>query len=237
MLAKKLRRPSISISKQHHPEYEVMSMLQKSERYQFTNAWFETSRSVWDQMLPIIKPTKALEIGSYEGAASCYLIDIISKNGGGELFCVDTWEGGIEHQAGGAAEASMSDVEKRYEKNIRTALLEAKNVKLDKIKAYSDIALSSLLAEGKLGYFDFIYVDGSHEAPDVLLDAVLSFKLLRVGGIIAFDDYLWSEPLPTGVDPIRCPKPAIDAFTNLYCRKLKVLTAPLYQLYVQKIAE
>lgn len=212
-------------------------ILKDQQEYEFTNSWFETSRYIWEQMLPIIKPKNALEIGSYEGAASCYLIDMISKNGGGELFCIDTWQGGIEHQEGGAAESNMGEVEKRFEKNIRMALLEAKNVKLDKIKAYSDIGLSSLLAEGRAGYFDFIYVDGSHEAPDVLLDAIMSFKLLRIGGIIAFDDYLWSEALPSGVDPIRCPKPAIDAFTNLFCRKLRVLTAPLYQLYIQKITD
>ena len=71
----------------------------------------------------------------------------------------------------------------------------------------------------------------------MLCDAVLAFRLLSVGGIIAFDDYLWSEALPGGIDPIRCPKPAVDAFTNLYCRKLQILQAPLYQLYAQKIAD
>jgi len=60
--------------------------------------------------------------------------------------------------------------------------------------------------------------------------------LLINRGIIAFDDYLWQESLPGGVDPIRCPKLAIDAFTNIYCRKLKIITAPLSQLYVQKIS-
>ena len=208
-----------------------------ADEYVFSNAWFSVARGVWEQILPTIKPRRVLEIGSYEGAASTFLTELISQSGGGELFCVDTWEGGIEHQVGGAAEANMSEVEVRFMHNMTIALRKTRNVKLDKIKAYSDIALSSLLAEGKAGYFDFIYVDGSHQAPDVLIDAVLSFKLLRVGGVIAFDDYLWSEPLETGVDPIRCPKPAIDAFTNIFCRKIRVLSAPLYQLYVQKIAE
>jgi len=55
--------------------------------------------------------------------------------------------------------------------------------------------------------------------------------------VMAFDDYLWAEPLPSGVDPIRCPKAAVDEFTNLFCRKLVLLRAPLYQLYIQKTAE
>jgi hypothetical protein len=33
--------------------------------------------------------------------------------------------------------------------------------------------------------------DGSHRARDVLEDAVLSWPLLKVGGIMLFDDYLW----------------------------------------------
>lgn len=37
--------------------------------------------------------------------------------------------------------------------------------------------------------FDVIYIDGEHEGPAVLEDAVLAFPLLKVGGIILFDDY------------------------------------------------
>ena len=58
---------------------------------------------------------------------------------------------------------------------------------------------------------------------------------LKKGGILAFDDYLWEEPLPGGRDPISCPKIVIDSFTNIYCRKLKVISgAPLNQLYISK---
>jgi hypothetical protein len=52
-----------------------------------------------------------------------------------------------------------------------------------------------------------------------------------------FDDYLWQEPLASGVDPLRCPKPAIDAFANLYCRKIKIMSAPLRQMYMQKVSQ
>lgn len=64
---------------------------------------------------------------------------------------------------------------------------------------------------------------------------MLAFQLVRVGGLNVFDDYLWDEP---GVaDPIRAPKLAIDAFVNIFCQKLKVLSAPPYQLYVPKTAD
>lgn len=202
--------------------------------FEFTNNWFESiPRPIWDQIIPQLNPTRILEIGSYEGASTVYLMQKLGNDAPLDIHCVDTWTGGVEH-----AEVDMSEVEARFDRNIeraRSVLLQKATV--HKYKSLSDNALAALLVQGYKNYFDFIYVDGSHQAPDVLCDAVLAFRLLRVGGIIAFDDYLWSEALPGGIDPIRCPKPAVDAFTNLYCRKLQILQAPLYQLYAQKIAD
>lgn len=210
-----------------------------SPAYDFTNNWFEISaKGVWDSLIPQINPTRILEIGSYEGASTCYLIEKLASSKEIELHCVDTWEGGIEHKKGGTFEESMSEVERRFHYNTKMAISNVENaVQLILHKGFSDLALSKLITEGNQGYFDFIYVDGSHQAPDVLCDALLSFRLLKNSGVIAFDDYLWHEQLPYGTDPIRCPKIAIDAFTNIYCRKIRVISAPLFQLYVQKISD
>jgi predicted O-methyltransferase YrrM len=207
--------------------------------YNFTNNWFDSAaKEVWDSLIPQINPTRILEIGSYEGASTCYLIEKLAASKAIELHCVDTWEGGVEHKEGGAAEANMFEVENRFHHNTKLAISKVINdVQLFLHKGFSDVALSQLISDDKQGYFDFIYVDGSHQAPDVLCDALLSFRLLKNNGVIAFDDYLWEEQLPYGVDPIRCPKIAIDAFTNIYCRKIKVISAPLCQLYVQKICD
>ena len=208
------------------------------EEYKFTNTWFEsTAKNTWYKVFPQIKPRKILEVGSYEGASACYMVEKMAKDFPIELHCVDTWEGGVEHQSGGFVESDMQSVEARFNHNIAHAIkLAAHPVELTLHKGFSDDVLAKLLVTGKKNYFDFIYIDGSHQAPDVLADAVLGFKLLRVGGLIVFDDYLWSETLSYGKDPLRCPKPAIDAFVNLNFRKLQIITAPLYQLYVQKLS-
>jgi hypothetical protein len=68
--------------------------------------------------------------------------------------------------------------------------------------------------------YQFIYIDGSHVAKDVLVDAVLSWDLLRAGGIIIFDDYEWN------VDrwqEWRCPTIAIDAFLRVFEPHVEVL--------------
>lgn len=206
-----------------------------TQTYQFTNSWFDKSKSVWARLLPKIAPRKVLEIGSYEGASACFMIDSICADSPLELHCVDTWDGGVEHKAIGT---DMGSVEGRFFHNTRLSIAHAKHkVDLRLHKGFSDMELCKLLAGGKQGYFDLIYVDGSHQAPDVLCDAVLAFRLLKVGGYLIFDDYLWHENLPGGIDPIRCPKPAIDAFTAIYARKIWILQEPLYQLYVMKTAD
>jgi cephalosporin hydroxylase len=200
--------------------------------YQFTNSWFEgQARGVWDQLLPKINPTRILEIGSYEGASAVYLITRLGPHHSLDLHCVDTWEGGVEHEG-----TDMSAVETRFRHNIDLAVRSIPNeVGLTLHKGLSDVGLARLLADGKAGYFDFIYVDGSHQAADVLCDAVLSFKLLKVGGVLVFDDYLWAERTPR--DVLRCPKIAIDAFLNININKLSIISAPLSQIYVQKLSD
>ena len=209
------------------------------DKYNFTNNWFESvAREVWDSLIPQIKPSKILEIGSYEGASTCYLIDKITSERNIELHCIDTWEGGEEHKKGGNAEVDMSKVESRFQRNTKLAIDKAENsVQLTVHKESSDTALSKLISQGRKRYFDFIYVDGSHQASDVLCDAVLSFKLLKINGVIAFDDYLWQENFSNGNDLVHYPKPAIDAFTNIFWKKIKIIRAPLYQLYIHKIMD
>ena len=202
--------------------------------FTFTQNWFAPgTRPIWDEMLPQIDPTTILEIGSYEGASACYLIEHLAQRHPIELHCVDSWAGGVEHQG-----TDMAAVEARFQHNLRIALRRAAHpVEITVHKTASDTGMIGLLAAGKINYFDFIYIDGSHQAPDVLSDAVLGFKLLKIGGVMAFDDYIWQEDLPTGKDPLRCPKPGIDAFENINMRKLDILPTPINQLYIRKCAD
>lgn len=207
-------------------------MSEPKNKYDLTNNWFEVgARGIWDALIPSIKPARILEIGSYEGASLCYLIDALGQQQAVEAHCVDSWEGGVEH-----AGLNMSAVEARFDANVALATASATHpFTLVKHKGYSDVQLARLLADGKAGYFDFIYVDGSHQAPDVLCDAVLAFRLLRIGGMLIFDDYIWGYG-GAACDPLNAPKLAIDSFMNIYARKLAMLNAPALQKYVQKVS-
>jgi predicted O-methyltransferase YrrM len=219
-------------------QIKSIKMTTTETNYVFTNSWFDRHKAVWRPLLDELGPARVLEVGSYEGNSTTYLIETLASYRNVEIHCIDSWEGGIEHKAGGSAEADMTEVEARFHHNVKVAQGRVSHeARIILHKGFSNTQLPKLLAEGKQGYFDFAYIDGSHQAPDVLLDAVLGFELLRTQGIIVFDDYLWQELLSSGVDPIRCPKMAIDAFTNIYCRKLKLISAPLGQLYMQKISQ
>ncbi|HEX3365752.1 class I SAM-dependent methyltransferase [Phenylobacterium sp.] len=200
--------------------------------YEFTEDWFSRHAGVWRQILERFAPRRLLEIGSYEGCSACFLIDECGKAGPVDLHCIDTWQGGIEHDP-----ATMAEVEARFDRNLDLAVQAAPNpVTVTKHKAASTVALAHLMTAEPAAGFDLIYIDGSHQAPVVLADAVMAFQLLRVGGIMIFDDYLWSRQEAGQQDFYDLPKPAIDAFVNIYQRKLGLIGAPLYQLYAQKIA-
>ena len=199
--------------------------------YQFSNDWHKFNQKVWDQVIPRLNPAHIIEIGSYEGQSTCDLIRSCSAKHPLRIHCIDTWEGGVEHVRDG-----MSAVEERFDSNVALASGSAAHpVTLVKHKKASALALAELVA-AKGEPADLIYVDGSHQAPDVLADAVLAFQLLRVGGLMILDDYLWSME-PRGMqDPLNMPKPAIDAFLNIYLRKMKVLLdVPLRQVFAIKI--
>jgi hypothetical protein len=63
----------------------------------------------------------------------------------------------------------------------------------------------------------------------------LAFRLLKVGGMMVFDDYLWTFGFRFYGSTLRTPKPAIDAFVNTYYDKLRLVHGiPAYQFYAVK---
>lgn len=205
----------------------------KIDNYEFTNNWFDTTaRPIWAQIINQSKPKKILEIGSYEGASTCFLINTLSLyHNDIEIHAIDTWDGGVEHKE---MKINMKLVEKRFKKNTSIAKKHSKkNVELITYKKKSIHALSELITKQKSNYFDFVYIDGSHMAADVLSDAILSFELLKVKGIMGFDDYLWQ--LPKSNTLLTNPKIAIDSFTNIFAMRTGIFNTPNHQLYIQKL--
>lgn len=197
-----------------------------SSGYQFTADWFALHLPVWRQIFANYSPRRILEVGSFEGRSATYMIEECATLE--KLVCADMWED--------YPELDMTGAEARFDNNINIARHRRSNpIYFRKIRGKSVLTLTDLLAQRE--EFDIIYIDGSHLAPDVLTDAVLAFYLLRVGGLMVFDDYLWRDRETGGQDILYVPKVAVDAFTNIFYQKMivKIFAVP-YQVYLEKVA-
>lgn len=173
----------------------------------------------WKEVLNKYNPgaTRFLEIGSFEGKSATFFISEVFEEGRTyEFFCLDTWEGGEEHDT-----VDMVTTERLFDHNVNIALSRnpGKSVNVRKVKELSHLGLSRLMSLGLVGTFDFIYVDGSHQCADVMSDLIMSFHLLRVGGIVACDDYAWFPDRREG-RLLHSPKMAIDTFGNIFWEKM-----------------
>lgn len=178
---------------------------------QFSSDWL--TRQVWqfEQNLRELPgtPCRLLEIGCYEGRATCWLLDNIVTHPDASLLCLDIFEQPV------------------FRPNIGT------RPNASQVHLILGPSRDSLRSVGPPASFDFIYIDGGHGSIDVLEDAVLAFRLLKVGGVIGFDDYKWKDK---SLKAEGYPKPAIDVFLDLYDPKIEVL-GKNYQVWIRKIAE
>jgi predicted O-methyltransferase YrrM len=144
-----------------------------------------------------------LQIGAYTGKSSEWMLNTVNKTC--KLVDIDTWigsrkeDGHLDNHI-----QNYTDVENLYD----TRMSKFDNV--IKFKGTSDSYFESI--KDKKEIFDFIYVDGSHKRDDVYNDAINSYKHLKKGGVIAFDDFYWN----IGEDESLIPHYAIKKFINQY---------------------
>jgi predicted O-methyltransferase YrrM len=77
--------------------------------------------------------------------------------------------------------------------------------------------------------YDFIYIDGDHMPHAFMIDALLSWELLKPGGIMAIDDYGWTHPQGSQYNPAA----AIDMFVSMYSDHLTVIEKG-WQVWIKK---
>lgn len=180
----------------------------------FTQDWFTSNIGNFEAAKLVLPDNKLfLEIGCFEGRATCWMLENMLANDG-TIVCVDTFKGGQEH-----SDLNLSKLRDVFEENIAASKKPYQSVTI--AEGYSHKMLAILITSEYL--FDFIYVDGSHEIQDVITDACMSFQLLKPGGVMLFDDYEGTEDMKT----------AINTFLVTHRHKCKLLTMN-YQLAIQK---
>ena len=208
--------------------YLKYTLHNQQKGYQFSQDWFSHNLLIWEQFLQPLKglpDLRILEIGSWEGRSTCWLLEKIATDPTARITCVDTFEGSVEHEAM-IDQTVLETIEQRFDWNIeKTGTPE----KVRKVVGTSQTVLRSLIPN----IYQMAYIDGSHIASDVLEDALLTWRLVRMGGLIIFDDYGFEFAPEIAEDP---PKVAIDVFLKLFKKKIKLLHQS-YQVILEKVAE
>ncbi|MEJ7595950.1 MAG: class I SAM-dependent methyltransferase [Planctomycetaceae bacterium] len=174
---------------------------------EFTSDWFSHNIPVWSQyVVPLaVQPLQILEIGSHEGRSAVWMLENIVTDPESRLSCVDLWE--------------SREVRRRFRANI------SETGRSSQVTEYLGESLTCLKTIEES--FDLIYIDGSHEARDVLTDAALCWSVLKPGGLLIFDDYQWSGPVEFR------PRDAIDVFLQLWSMEIEVIHKA-YQVIVRR---
>tara|TARA_B110000285_G_C14955554_1_gene528988 strand:- start:352 stop:924 length:573 start_codon:yes stop_codon:yes gene_type:complete len=81
--------------------------------------------------------------------------------------------------------------------------------------------------------FDFIYIDGDHHSVPVYLDLLLSYDLLKPGGILAGDDYNWVSR-KTNLQEVKLGVDLFQQKLNLEAKIIKGDNQGLDQYYFTK---
>ncbi len=187
---------------------------------QYKNDWFTANIPYFEKLLDKTKIKNVLEIGSYEGLSTNYIFDNYPD---AIVTCIDNWESGFEYIE---AKIDMKPVYDRFLSNTKEH-----SSRLEILKGYSADQLIKI--NHRRDFYDFVYVDGGHTALDVIQDLILSFPLLKVGGIMGMDDYEWG----VNTDPThKIPKYAINLFALAYKEKTEILAVGS-QFWIKKINE
>lgn len=189
----------------------------------FTQDWIHNKDIIphWERLLSHLKGSdlNMLEVGCFEGMSTVWFLENILTSDNSKITVVDTFEG----------DSQTKEIAKTLD-GTRYRFLE--NTKRFRNKIRLLIATSNDMLPKIYDSFDLIYIDGSHLAEDVLSDMVLSFRLLKKGGIMIMDDYeMWYKDKD---NVIYEPAIAINAFVSCYANKIHRLHVG-WQYIFQKV--
>jgi len=180
---------------------------------EFTTDWFTKNLPSWVKyILPHLLEQKSphtLEIGTYEGRSAYFILDAVPE----------TWVTTIDPFTG-SGYLPMIDVKERCYRNLKH--FGERVVILDQPSA-------EVLPAMTPDQFDFVYVDGLHTYESCRFDIENAWPLLKDGGIMCVDDYLWNR-----ADVPSRPKEAIDEFLGAHKPELEILFKD-YQVIVKKL--
>lgn len=200
------------------------------KNYTFTENWFTDDGLSTLNEIKYTEEIHILEIGSFEGKSTVWFLENFLQNKNSTITCVDPWmDYSQDHDSLNSyfREENEWNLTERKTKEIflHNIIESSSSNKVIIRQGFSDKILPSLITEQKM--YDIIFIDGNHTAPYVMMDTIMSWTLLKKGGIIIFDDYTWGLDRSTTLRP----KESVDYFmltfadyvTELYSNYRKII--------------
>ena len=190
---------------------------------QFSVIFHDHTKSSFLRILQeVIVPKVTIEIGVFEGETTFNITNLLSeRNPDYRHYAIDPFSASENLR-----QELVDDAKLTFKKNM----LECPQVELIEKNSFEGL----LELHWRAIKADFIYVDGSHFAKDVLSDAVFGFELLNIGGVMLFDDavsWRYGEHIQDS------PKVAVDAFIQCNWNRLRVLEMPGgYQTAIKRVS-
>lgn len=174
----------------------------------------------WFSVMPLeqpVKPIKYLEIGTFYGANAISVHQTYAAHPQSEIHCIDPW---LDYDDYSEYIGEQQNIYTQCMKNLLNTKC------MDKFTIHRGFS-HKIIPSFADDYFDIIYIDGNHEPDFIIEDAVLSFRKLKAGGMLIFDDYGWG-----GDDMCKC---AIDAFNQSYHKRIIDLGIVNSQAFYRKV--
>lgn len=144
---------------------------------EFTTTWNRRNLPQWATHLAHLagKPLAYLEIGVWEAYTICWMMGTLLTHPESRAVGVDPWDQSIfpSHATAPAEEVYARAVANTAEFGDRVQLIRS--------------TATRYLATCE-EWFDIVFIDGRHTVLDVLTDTCLSWRVLKPGGILIFDD-------------------------------------------------
>lgn len=170
------------------------------------------------------KGGRAVEIGVWQGEFSATILRELKCD---HLCLIDPWanvtdESHAEAFAGRTADGKMEKIYQKVQDRY------ASEIEADKVSIIRDFSVPAL-AGFEDDSLSFAYVDGDHSFEGVSADLEALFPKMKVGGVMAFDDYHRRGWWGDGV--IR----AINLFLGKHPEKLRIRAIVGAQIGIEKI--
>lgn len=196
----------------------------------FTRRFYKNFKTIENEFIG--KPVNYLEVGVFLGDTAEFMINNVLTHKKSKYAGIDPW-------VWFKAMRKRFPTKEVWQTKVldKIDLLRRKyNGKADFIRGYSHEVLREHYWPDN--YFDLIYIDGNHTIQSVLRDYVLSWPLLKIKGVMIFDDYLQgnSDEVHTAVDTILNGLSRSRRGVNKRNVKYELLFKN-YQVGIRKLAE